>query len=472
MGLFAIFQTWTEGITLQPRFSEFPSQTGYCIIEVSLAFRDPSQDIANVIWLIERRTSGFQCPNLPFQAEKERAVLKMFEKTNQRLSAWFIPDFDNTDNKQVRLRHGLLAGWTSIVMTFLLFALKMALGLKSGSISVVADAFHLLSHLANSIILVVTFWVTAKPATAKTPFGHGRMEHVAPLIMSIFLFVAGIQIGERSVHQVLDPHEIHYWPALPWILLVTVFVKEWVGQFVLFLGNRVRSNAILANARHQRIEAVSTLTVIAGLLSGHFFHLPQVDGYIGIAVSAWLLYLGYTHARHAVIPLLGKAPDKDLIQRIRETAKSVEGIEDVHEIIVHDYGSMYLISLHGEIPEKYGPAGIHEIVERCERKLRKTFGGEVVCHSDPLMERTPEIEAIETKFKEMVAEDPRIIAYHDFRVIASSESRIIIAADIDVSEEVDEDDFHPIADALEDRVRKVVPDVDYCTFYVTPKFAY
>lgn len=398
--------------------------------------------------------------------------MKMFEKSNQRLSAWLIPGLENTDDRRVRIRHGFLAGWTSIVMTLLLFVLKMALGLISGSISVVADAFHLLSHLANSIILVVTFWVTDKPATAKTPFGHGRMEHVGPLIMSIFLFVSGIQIGEQSVHQVLSPHEIHYWPALPWILLATVFVKGWMGQFVLFLGNRVRSDAILANAHHQRIEAVGTLTVIAGLLADHYFDLPRMDGYIGIAVSAWLLYLGYTHARHAVIPLLGKAPEKDLIQRIREIARSVEGISDVHEIIVHDYGSMYLISLHVEIPEKFGSARIHEIGERCERILRETFGGAVVCHSDPLIERTPAIDAVETRFKEAVAKEPRILSYHDFRVIAASESRIIIAADIDVSDEVVEDDFRPIADALEERVRKAIPDVDYCTFYVTPKFSY
>jgi cation diffusion facilitator family transporter len=396
----------------------------------------------------------------------------MFEKTNQRLSAWFIPESSNADDLHDRIRHGFLAGWTSIVVTLLLFTLKMALGIISGSISVVADAFHLLSHLANSIILVLTYWITGKPATAKTPFGHGRMEHVGPLIMSIFLFVSGIQIGERSVHQILDPHEIHYWTALPWILLATVFVKAWMGQFVLFLGNRVRSDAIRANAHHQRIEAFVTLMVIAGLLAGHFFHLPQVDGAIGTAVSAWLLYLGYTHARHAVIPLLGKAPGKDLIRRIREIAKSVEGIEDVHEIIVHDYGSMVLISLHVEIPAKFGPAITHEIAERCERKLHQTFGGAVVCHSDPLMERTPEIDSIETQFKETVAEDPRIIAYHDFRVIAASKSRIIIAADIDISEEVGEQDFRPITDALEDRVKKTVPNVDYCTFYVTPKFAY
>jgi cation diffusion facilitator family transporter len=298
------------------------------------------------------------------------------------------------------------------------------------------------------------------------------MEHIGPLIMSIFLFVSGIQIGEQSFHQILHPEPIRYWGALPWILLATVLVKLWLGQFVRYLGRRIDSNAVLINAGHQIIEAVSTCMVIASLLVSHFFNIHEVDGYIGIALSIWILYLGYRHAHHATIPLLGKAPDKDMIRRIRESAKSIDGIEDIHEIIVHDYGSMFLISFHGEIPEKFGPAQIHEITERCEQSLRQQFGGEVVCHSDPLAERTPEIDAIEGLFKEIVAEDPRITSYHDFRVITESEKRFIIAADIDVDEKIPESNFHEIATALEKRVTKVIPDLAYCTFYVTPKFAY
>jgi cation diffusion facilitator family transporter len=398
--------------------------------------------------------------------------LNILEVTNRSLAHWFIRDLDNTTNQGVRVQHGILAAWTSIIATVSLFAVKMILGLMSGSISVVADAFHLLSHLANSIILLVTFWVTSKPATAKTPFGHGRMEHVGPLVMSVFLFVSGIQIGERSMHQALEPHAVHYWSGLPWILLSTIFVKEWMAQFVRFLGSRVDSHAILANAFHQQIEAVSTLTVIAGLVAGHHFHLPQVDGYIGLFVSAWLLYLGYTHGRHAIIPLLGKAPSKELIRNIRETAKSVDGIEDVHEVIVHDYGSMVLISLHGEIPERYGPARMHDIAERCEDKVRETFGGEVVCHSDPMVEKTPQIEAIETRFRAIVAQNPKITGYHDFRVIAESEARIIIVADVDVAEEVPESEFETITRDLEAQVKADIPNVAYSSFYVTPKFAY
>ena len=396
----------------------------------------------------------------------------ILERFNRKVASWFIRDFDNTDNKLVRIQHGLVAGWVGTYATIALFVVKMVLGLMSGSASIVADAFHLLSHLANSIILVVSFKVTARPATARTPFGHGRMEHIAPLIMSIFLFVAGIQIGETSVHQAIEPHELHYWPALPWILLFTILVKQWLAQFVRFLGERVDSHAILANAVHHNIEAVLTLMVIGGLVASHYFHHPEVDGFIGILVSAWLLYLGYTHGREAIVPLLGQAPSKDVIRKIRETAKSVEGVEDVHEIIVHDYGSMYLISLHAEIPERFGPDEMHEIAEQTERKLREAFGGAAVCHTDPLMERTPEIQAIEDRFKEILKAFPQIMSYHDFRVVAESRERMIIVADIDVKEEVAESEFGQISEDLEARVMEEIPNLAYCSFYITPKFAY
>jgi cation diffusion facilitator family transporter len=298
------------------------------------------------------------------------------------------------------------------------------------------------------------------------------MEHVAPLIMSVFLFVSGIQIGETSVHRILEPHHIHYWAALPWILLATILVKEWVGQFVRYLGKRVESHAIMANAAHQQIEAVISFAVIVGLVAGRHLHLPEIDGVIGIAVSLWLLYLGYRHGREAIIPLLGQAPSKTLTRQVREIAKSVEGVDDAHEIIIHDYGSKYLISMHVEVSENLDPAAMHEIAERCEYRLRKKYGGAAVCHTDPLMEKTPEIQAIEDQFKKVIEESARIIAYHDFRVVAESPERIIIIADIDAAEDVPESDFEAIALELESQVKTTIAHVAYCSFYVTPKFAY
>lgn len=396
----------------------------------------------------------------------------MLKKTNHWLASRFIPNFTEIDNKEVRIRYGYLAGWISIVASLVLFTVKITLGLMADSVSVVANAFHLLSHLANSIILVITFWATARPATAKNPFGHGRMEHLGPLIMSIFLFISGFQLAERSFHQALKPHELHYWSLLPWILFASVVIKQWLAQFVTFLGKRVSSHAILVNAFHHKIEGVMSLTVIGGLIASHNFHHPEIDGYIGILVSIWLLYLGFTHAREAIVPLLGEAPSKEMIQKIRETAKSDPGVADVHEIIVHDYGSMYMLSMHLEIPEKFGPSEMHEITERCERKLRRTYGGEVVCHTDPLLEKTPEIQAIEDTFRDIVKDISPIVGYHDFRVIAESVGKKIIVADLDVQEDVPESDYNQINNDVSLRIHKELPDIAYCHFYITPKYAY
>jgi divalent metal cation (Fe/Co/Zn/Cd) transporter len=234
----------------------------------------------------------------------------------------------------------------------------------------------------------------------------------------------------------------------------------------------VNSHAILANAFHQTIEAVMSFTVIAGLVAGHYFHTPEVDGYIGILVSVWLLYMGFTHGREAIVPLLGKAPSQELIQKIRETAKSIDGVEDVHEIIVHDYGTMYTISLHLEIPEKFGPSEIHEIAERCEAKLRVTFRGETTAHSDPLLEPTPEIIAIQEEFKKVLKDFSAIIGYHDFRVVAESTKKKIIVADIDVADEVTESEFDDLKKRLNIKCVEKIPGIAYCSFYITPKYAY
>jgi len=396
----------------------------------------------------------------------------LLEVINRALGNKLIKNFQEIETSQVRIRHGQVAGGISIIVILSLFIIEVILGWMADSISLVAYAFHLLSHLANSVILLVSFWIMARPATAKTPFGHGRMEHIAPLVISVFLFVSGIQIGESALHQALDPHTIHYFPTLLWILLAAILAKEWVGQFVRFLGKRVKSHTIEVNAFHHRIDTVLNLTVIIGLIVSHEYHRPEVDGYIGILVSLWLLHLGYDHAKEAIIPLLGKAPSRELIEEIREIAKSVRGVEDVHEIIVHDYGSRYFITLHVEVSEKLDPAIMHGITEHCETRLKRKYGGEVICHTDPRFEPTPEIRAIEEQFREIVEDFDQVESYHSFRVIAESGEKIIIAADIKAAEEIPEVEFEEVANKLNTQAKTIFPNLAYCSFYMTPKFAY
>jgi divalent metal cation (Fe/Co/Zn/Cd) transporter len=238
------------------------------------------------------------------------------------------------------------------------------------------------------------------------------------------------------------------------------------------LGRRVESRSILTFAHHHRIEAFMSLAVIAGLVAGHYFRRPEIDGYLGLLVSLWLLYMGFTHGREALVPILGQAPSREMIARIRRSARSVQGVQGVHEIIVHDYGSSYHLSLHVEIPERYGPAEMHEIAERCEVLLRNEYGGAVVCHTDPLLEKTPRTRAVEEAFRAVMRGMPDIVSYHDFRVVAHSDQRIIVVADLDADESVPESRYPELAKELERRLTEAVPDVAYCSFYVTPKYAY
>jgi len=398
--------------------------------------------------------------------------LKLLDRFHEALGRKLLRDFDRLDDRDAKNRHGLLAGWVSIAVILTLFTVKMTLGIMAGSVAVVADAFHLLTHLANAVVLVISFWIASRPPTIRTPFGHGRMEYVAPLVMSIILFVSGFQIGGRAGRQIIEPDAVLFWPALPWILFFTVLVKIWLAQFVRFLGRRVDSEAIEAIAVHHQIDFLITLSVIAALILEHLFRRPEIDGYMGIAVTLSLFYAGFSHGKEAVIPLLGRAPTREMIRKIRETARGTEGVEDVHEIIVHDYGSMHLISLHAEIPEKLGPEKMHSIAERLEAALRREYHGEVVCHTDPLLDFTPEIQGIEALFRETLSWVPGIEDYHDFRVVGDSPGKIIIVADIDVAKDIPEAKFGEIASGLETRLKSVIPNLSYCTFYVTPKFAY
>lgn len=206
--------------------------------------------------------------------------------------------------------------------------------------------------------------------------------------------------------------------------------------------------------------------------AGHHFDHPEWDGYIGVVVSLWLVYLGFEHAREALVPILGQAPSKALIQKIREAALSVEHVEGAHEVAVHDYGAMMAITVHLEIPERLGPAKMHEVTEKCEARLRNEFGGSAVCHTDPLIEHGPEVRAVEDVFAKVVEGAPRVVDYHDFRVVDDSPDTIIIVAHLDADEHAPENEYPAIAADLEARVKDVIPNVAYCAFDVTPKFSY
>jgi cation diffusion facilitator family transporter len=397
--------------------------------------------------------------------------MQLVEQVNRAAARRLAPGYDQ-GGTGARVRAGRAAGWLTVAATLVLFAARLALGIATDSVAVIGNAFHLLSHLSAGAVLLFTYWLAAKPATAQTPFGHGRMEHVAPLVMALLLTVAGLQLGKQSVHQALSPHPVFYWPGLPWMLLATVAVKLWAGQVVRHLGRAVSSRAVAAAARHEHIEAGLSLAVIAGVVAGHHLQMPRLDGVLGLAAAAWLVYAGLGHGWHALVPLLGAPPDRRVLQRIREVARSVEGVHDVHEIIVHDYGTKYLISLHVEVPAGMGAPRIHQVVEQCETALRREFGGEVVGHADPLAEKTEAVREMERRFAELVEGLEWVESFHGFRLVSYSEDRYVLVADVNLAESVPESRFEARQKELEAKAAELSTKVAYATLSITPKFSY
>jgi len=389
-----------------------------------------------------------------------------------RLGRLLIRGYDDTADPRVRLRHGYLAGWASILVLFALFAVRLWLGLAADAVSIVAISFTLLSDLLASVVLVASFWISGRPATARTPFGHGRMEQVAPLLISFILFFLGLEVARESLHSLSSGHEARYWALLPWIVLGTAAVKRVLGGFVLFLGRRVQSHAIEESAAHLKIEGMYSLAVVAGLVLGHYVHLPWLDGAVGLAGALAILYLSYRNARHALEPLLGQAPPADFLASIRAIAAAVPEVRGVHEIVVHSYGHMRIVSLHAEIPESHTPARAHQVAEILEHKLRTKLGGDIVVHTDPLMARTPEVEAIEARFRAVVDAVPGARGFSDFRLVAHSPEKIIIVADLEVDRELGDAEREAVLEAVREGATREFPELAYGVFHLMSRFGY
>jgi cation diffusion facilitator family transporter len=384
----------------------------------------------------------------------------------------WVEGYDRVHDQRTVVGHACLAGGLSIAVLLILFAVRLWLGLAAGAVSVVAASFTLLSDLLASVVLVLSFRLAGREATEDNPFGHGRMEQVAPLLISFLLFFLGVEIARESLTALSGAHHGTWWPALPWVLLATAAVKQGLGLVVRHLGRRVHSEAIEEAAAHLRVEGIYTLAVIGGLLAGHGLHLPWLDGTVGLAGSAAIFYLAYRNARHALVPLLGQAPTREFLDRIREVSRRVPEVSDVHEIVVHEYGRMRVISLHAEIPEKAGTARMHGIAERLEEALRREIGGDVVVHSDPLMEMTPEVARVEERLREVLAAFPRVKAYHDFRVVAHSEGQIIIIADLATERGMGQEERTRLEAEVRQKVREAFPELAYSVISLSSRFSY
>ena len=312
---------------------------------------------------------------------------------------------------------GMRASVVGIALNTLLCAAKAAIGLAAGSISIVADAVNNLSDAASNIISLLGFKLASKPADAGHPYGHGRYEYLAGLSVAVLVLVVGVELARGSVDKLMNPAPVEYSAVLVAVLLLSIAVKLWMMLFNAQVGKEIDSGVLAAASVDSRNDVITTAAVLSAAGVSYFTGF-ELDGWVGLAVAAFILWSGVELVRDAVDPLLGKPANPETIKLIENKMLSYKGILGIHDLIVHDYGpGRVFASIHAEVDSSVDILTSHELIDAIEQDFLKNEGLAVVIHLDPIVTSDARVSKLRKWISEDVAQiDPRL-SIHDLRIV-------------------------------------------------------
>lgn len=329
----------------------------------------------------------------------------------------FVKDKENIHDPKVRQSYGRLSGLVGIVCNLLLFLLKLFAGLATGAVSIMADAFNNLSDAASSVVTLIGFYMAGKPADLDHPYGHGRIEYLSGLFVSAAILMTGVELMKSSVDKILHPEALSFSIASVVILVASILVKLWMSRFNYKVGNRIDSEAMKATGADSLSDCISTSAVLLGVLIAMLTG-KNLDGWFGAVVALFVCYAGFNAAKETIQPLLGQAPDPELVRQIRERVMQEDKILGVHDLIIHDYGpGRRIISLHAEISYKEDILEAHDMIDNVERDLKEAFQCDATIHMDPVIHDDAEMNQIRHQVERIVREENPEWKIHDFRMV-------------------------------------------------------
>ncbi len=329
----------------------------------------------------------------------------------------FVRDYRNMDRPEVRERYGKFSGIVGIVSNLLLFVMKAVTGFVTGSISIVADAVNNLSDSASSVITLVGFKLSGKPADQEHPYGHARIEYISGLIVSFLILLLGVQLLQESAGKIFAPEEAAFSPVAVVVLVVSCLIKTWQCLFYRKVGRRISSPTIEATAADSRSDVFSTLAVLLGLVISRLTGF-NLDGYMGVAVALLILWTGVKVVKETSDPLLGTAPAREVVDDIYRTILSYDGILGLHDLNVHMYGEgRTFASVHCEVDAHEDILASHDLVDNIERDFLKQKNIHLVIHMDPIVVDDAPTNALREQVREVLRGISPEITMHDFRVV-------------------------------------------------------
>ena len=338
----------------------------------------------------------------------------------------FIKNSSNVKDDKVRNSYGMFGGIVGILINVLLFIIKLSVGLLVSSIAIMADAFNNLSDAASSLITILGFKLSSKPADREHPFGHGRIEYLSALIVAFMVMLVGVQFIKSSFERIINPTPVTF-ELVPFILLfVSIFLKIWLSRFNKYVGEKINSAALKASSVDALGDVFTSTCVAISFLAANFTTFP-VDGYIGMIVALFIVYSGFSLVKDTISPLLGEAPDPELVNSIKEMVASYDNILGTHDLIIHNYGpGKCMASIHAEIPSDICVVAIHEIIDKAEREISTALKIYLVIHIDPICIIEGEVKEAYEEILSLISQHDYIESIHDFRVVGEGDVKNLI----------------------------------------------
>ena len=337
----------------------------------------------------------------------------------------FIKNADATTPKGREL-FGRLAGAVGIICNLILSVMKLIIGTVTNSVSITADATNNISDAGSSIVTLVGFRLSGKPADKDHPYGHARIEYISSLIISFIILLIGCSIFKESVIKIFKPEESLFNIATVIILVVSIIVKLWLSVFNTYLGKQIDSKALEATAIDSRNDVITTTAVLIASVISHFTGF-NLDGYMGVIVSIFILISGINLVKETLNPLLGQPPTKEMFESIEKKILSYDNILGVHDLMVHSYGpNTYFASAHIEMDAKIDVLVCHDIMDQIERDFKSDLNIHLVVHLDPTILDSPEINELKEMVAGIIKDIDENLTFHDFRVVVGEENKNVL----------------------------------------------
>ena len=329
----------------------------------------------------------------------------------------FVKDSSDINNEKVRGAYGRIASIVGIVSNLLLCLGKFLVGTISGSVAIAADAVNNLADASASIITLVGFKLSEKPADAEHPFGHARIEYLSALSVAILILVIGVELLKTSVSKIISPEAVTFSYISIGVLIASIIVKIWLAKFNGAIGNKINSKSIIAVAADSKNDVIATSGVLLASIAERITGW-QLDGYMGFLVAIFILYSGFGIVKETLSPILGEAPDKEIVKDICSEILAGDGILGMHDLMVHDYGpGRRFASAHAEMSADADVMESHDVIDDIERRVKENFAVHLVLHFDPINTNDEENKRHRDLVLSLVKELDKNLTIHDFRMV-------------------------------------------------------